>query len=190
MSVRDIERRYRASLKRRGFSPDFIANAVKKRKENLAAVAEGMAAELATETLCREQAITKAIADYNDAASRATKVEMKRRGMPEWAALIVLETAGKHGINPYFVAMPDRNASSVKARNEAIYRIKRTQPTLSAPQLGRWFDRDHTSILHSLAHHSEQTGEPRLTGYNLDLVRKRNAERKRYEARKMAREAA
>jgi hypothetical protein len=101
----------------------------------------------------------------------------KRRYMPEWARQIVDETCQKHGVCPSDMARDNRRHKMVKARNEAIYLIKDRKPVLSSEQIARWFDRDHTSILHSIASHSEATGAPALVGYDLVHARERNRQR-------------
>lgn len=99
---------------------------------------------------------------------------LKRWGMPEWARNIVIEVCERTDVCPGEIASDARFQRVVKARREIIYRIKETKPILSTPQLGRWFNRDHTSILHSIAMHQEQCGAPRLVGYSLDKLRLRN----------------
>jgi chromosomal replication initiation ATPase DnaA len=69
---------------------------------------------------------------------------------------------------------PSRIFRVVAARNEAIYQIKAAHPNLSFPQLGKWFRKDHTSIIHSLARHAEANSLPSLTRYDIHAVDERN----------------
>jgi hypothetical protein len=127
------------------------------------------------------------IEQARQARARAEKMEkrrdgllkFKRRFMPEWARLIVEEIADKHDICPSAIATDDRRHKVIRARNEAIYLIKCHRPELSTPKIGGWFNKDHTSILHALASHSDKTGAPRMVGYNLAEVRARNRNRAR-----------
>jgi hypothetical protein len=107
-------------------------------------------------------------------ARRLGLLAFKRRFMPEWARQIVEQTCDKHGICPSEIARDNRKHPAVKARNEAIYLVKARKPRLSSPQIGGWFGRDHTSILHSIASHSAATGSPTLVGYDLANARERN----------------
>lgn len=102
--------------------------------------------------------------------------KMRQQCVPMWVGKIVLETAAEHRVSPADMMGQSRYRRVVRARNEAFYRIKSTKPALSMPQIGRWFLRDHTSILHSIASHSDATGAPKLCGYDLAGVRRRNAE--------------
>jgi len=116
-----------------------------------------------------------------EARERAEKLEARRQGlltfkrwaMPEWALGIVDEVCARRDICPSDMAS-SRKYKAVHARNEAIYFIKARKPSLSSTQIARWFARDHTSILHSLASHSDATGAPALVGYDLAGVRERN----------------
>lgn len=119
------------------------------------------------------------------ARERAAKQEMRREGMmkfkrrfmPEWARLIIEEVADRHDVCPSAMAVDDRRQKVVRARSEAIYLIKSHRPMLSTPRIGGWFDKDHTSILHALASHSDATGCPMLVGYDLLTARERNRQR-------------
>jgi hypothetical protein len=134
----------------------------------------------------RERAEEAKRLDEKQEAHRQGLLTFKRRYMPEWARQIVDEMSQKHGVCPGDMARDDRRHKTVKARNEAIYLIKARKPMLSSPQIGNWFDRDHTSILHSIASHSQSAHAPKLVGYDLDNARARNRVRaaKIYPAKK------
>lgn len=97
------------------------------------------------------------------------------RGMPSLCRNILLDVAIKHRVDVVLLAQTSRSRIAVGARNEAMYLMKAKYPKLSMPQLGRWFDRDHTSILHSIASHQEKANLPHLVGYDLARARQRNA---------------
>lgn len=100
---------------------------------------------------------------------------LRDRGMPVWARKIVEDVANRHVVGIEFLAVKCMARRVVVARNEAIYLIKAHRPMLSALVIGRWFDKDHTTILYALASHSDRTGDAKLTTYDLNMPRKRNA---------------
>ena len=85
--------------------------------------------------------------------------------LPDWVRSIIIQSARKHHVLVYDIMSPTRMAEVVRARNEAIYRIKAARPSLSAPRIGIWFGRDHTTILYAISRHQSETGSPPL--YNL-----------------------
>lgn len=99
----------------------------------------------------------------------------RNRGMPAWARRVVEEVANRSGVSLEMIASDRRFHSVVHARDEAIYALKDRRAVLSMPMIGKWFNRDHTSIMYSIACHSERTGSPELTGFNLHRARKRKA---------------
>lgn len=99
----------------------------------------------------------------------------RRRGMPEWAYQIVREVAYRHRVYLTDVASSNRCRDVVAARTEAMYRIKAAKESVSSTQIGKWFEKDHTSILHGIASYQERTGAAPLFHYNLNRARKRNA---------------
>ena len=62
---------------------------------------------------------------------------------------LVRDICTLHGVTLNDIVGPFREARIVRARNEAIYQIRHTF-TLSLPQIGRIFHRDHTTIMHSI----------------------------------------
>jgi chromosomal replication initiation ATPase DnaA len=85
--------------------------------------------------------------------------------LPERVRLIVEETAEKHGVPPREILSSSRNRQVVAARTEAIYRTKAAKPIASAPTIGKWFGRDHTSILAALSRYQARHGAPVLSQY-------------------------
>jgi len=110
----------------------------------------------------------------------------KSRKTPKWAVEIILEVALVRGVSPFDMMSGLRAYPVVDARHEAIYRVKAFKPMLSSPQIAKWFALDHTSILHSLASYSHQTGAPKLTKYALKTGRERYLLAKQAQARKDA----
>jgi chromosomal replication initiation ATPase DnaA len=118
-------------------------------------------------------------------------VRFKHWGMPEWARRIIEDVADRSGICPSEMAGPGRKRKVVDARNEAIYLIKDRKPMLSSPQMGRWFNRNHVSILYALASYSDAKGLPNLTYYDIDnsRTRKREAAAAKVAMRRMLKDA-
>lgn len=97
------------------------------------------------------------------------------RFMPQALLDIVKEVAQRRGVGIALIAIDSRKKIAVEARNEAMYLIKLERLHLSAPRIARWFDRDHTSVLHGIASHAAKNNLPNLVGYNFERVRARNA---------------
>jgi chromosomal replication initiation ATPase DnaA len=108
--------------------------------------------------------------------NRLGLMKFRNYGMPEWARMIVAEVCELRNVFVDDVAGMSRRHKVVRARNEAIYRIKASKPMLSSPQMGRWFNRNHVSILYALASYSDAKGLPNLTYYDIDNSRTRKRE--------------
>lgn len=100
---------------------------------------------------------------------------MRKRGTPQWVRELVSDMSANLRVSPLEVLRDCRFQTVVKARNAILYRIKEAKPKLSSPQIGKWFDRDHTTVLYGIAMHAQSKGIPQLTGYDLDTVRKRRS---------------
>lgn len=68
------------------------------------------------------------------------------------AKLIVAGVARKHLVSVKDVFGPSRYKEHVAARHEAFWEIK-AQLLWSLPQIGRFFRRDHTTVLHGIRKH-------------------------------------
>ena len=62
----------------------------------------------------------------------------------------VAQEAGKHGLTPDDILGERRHKHVIEARWEAIAAVYQTNPSWTLPQLGRFFCRDHTTVLHAL----------------------------------------
>ncbi len=62
---------------------------------------------------------------------------------------ICLNVADRHRISLCEIRGSSRRAELVAARHEAMWRMKR-ELRLSSTQIGRYFNRDHTSVLHAV----------------------------------------
>jgi chromosomal replication initiator protein len=68
---------------------------------------------------------------------------------------IAREVAAKHGVPMVDLKSARRDRPTVLARQEAIYRM-RTETLRSLPEIGRFFNRDHTTALHAVRVHSKR----------------------------------
>lgn len=100
----------------------------------------------------------------------------KERGMPRAYREIVHRVANERRVNVMLIAGASRMQVAVLPRNEAMYLIKALDPKISTTMLGKWFDKDHTAILHSIASHQERNNLPKLVGYDISRARQRNAD--------------
>ena len=113
--------------------------------------------------------------------------QFRRQGMPDWALAILTEVADRRAICPSDIVSRKRHRPIIEARRDAAYLIKARKPALSCPLLGKWFNMDHTSIMHLIACYQAEHNAPKLVGYDLARVRMRNAETSA-KAREYARE--
>lgn len=71
---------------------------------------------------------------------------------------ILKETAIRYGITVFEMMGESRHHISVKARHEALWRI-RMETGLSASKIGRMFKKDHTTVIHAVNKHEERIAE-------------------------------
>jgi len=69
---------------------------------------------------------------------------------PTMTAIVNAVLERHEGISIKDVRSPGRKKKIVMARHEAIAAIRRIRPDLSLPAIGRFFNRDHTTILHAI----------------------------------------
>ena len=75
-------------------------------------------------------------------------LDLSDTGERRWKRILIA-VAKKHAVDPDAVLSPARHQPLVRARMEAIYRI-RTELNYSYPQISKDFGRDHATILHSM----------------------------------------
>ena len=75
--------------------------------------------------------------------------------VPSRVVAIIRDVAAEHRIAPAVILSEDRRRVICRARWEAIARARDHTPKPSYPQLGRWFRRDHTTIMHAIRRHGE-----------------------------------
>lgn len=137
----DLSRRMTAREKRDADAAMRAAMLAVARAKELAEATTAQAAAILGEAETRAAEII--------AAAKAEAAEvLKQSGVP--VRDTIREVAGRHGIDPALIVGPFRNKRIVAIRHEAIALAHLRRPDLSLQQLGRAFDRDHTSILHAL----------------------------------------
>lgn len=68
---------------------------------------------------------------------------------------IVAQVAMKHGVTRRDIHSHRRSVPLIKARHEAMWRA-RQETKFSLPAIGRFFDRDHTTVFHAVRKHEER----------------------------------
>lgn len=89
----------------------------------------------------------------NQTVSTAIYLNIPER-VPEWKR-IILQVCNRHGITYTEIISPRREVRLVRARHEAMWRLK-NETAMSFPAIGRRFDRDHTTVLHAVRVHEER----------------------------------
>jgi len=72
------------------------------------------------------------------------------------ARRIVAEVAERHGFTADDIFGEGRKSALVAARWDAMTLVHRANPSWSLPQIGIFFNRDHTSVLHALRRMGER----------------------------------
>ena len=71
---------------------------------------------------------------------------------------IVQQVAERHRVSVQHVLGQSRERRHSRARAEAMFLIRQTG-RFSYPQIGRFFSRDHTSVIHAVRRHEELAGQ-------------------------------
>lgn len=105
---------------------------------------------------------------------------MRRRGMPLWARNIVATMAELNRMDIDDVIGRSRRRVHVRVRNEVWYILRTSKSPLrkvspSYSQIGRWFERDHSSIVFGACRHAFERGLPSPSNVNPErlILRKR-----------------
>jgi len=87
---------------------------------------------------------------------------LRQRGFPGWARQIVAAVCEQHDVAVEVLIGQSRHKLHIKARWDALYRIKAAKPAASYPLIARWFKRDHTAVLYAVEAHALRNGLPSL----------------------------
>lgn len=77
---------------------------------------------------------------------------------------IIAEVALKHGFAVEDILGRSRVKGLIVARHEAIHEVAKARPSMSLPQLGRIFNRDHSTILSALNKFRDRANTERTDG--------------------------
>jgi chromosomal replication initiator protein len=87
-------------------------------------------------------------------------IEVRLDGVRNSIASIIRATAAKHGLTTTDLVGRSRALHTViPARQEAMYLCANDTP-YGMPEIGKAFDRDHTTVLHGIRKHCERNGLP------------------------------
>lgn len=109
----------------------------------------------------RNEALKQAVASAR-AAIREAKEAAEARALEGRVPVrdIIAHIAALHCLKPGDLTGPRRMKNIVEARHEAVRVVADLRPDLSLPQIGRAFNKDHTTILHALRK-TKQEGQNR-----------------------------
>lgn len=145
----------------RGMNPSFVKKVWKERRER-------KAREEA------EQRRQKSQSPQPELIRRPTAEEVRARfrviegseGMPRPAGLdIIKQVCEAHNVPVAYVLGKSRNRAIVDARQAAMAAVYQLRPDMSCPQIGKLFNRDHTTVLYAIVKlgvHVSQTGGQRV----------------------------
>lgn len=88
--------------------------------------------------------------EVRTSALRATAAASESKTPRRRCMEIVSAVAAEAGVTVADILGPRRNIPVVRARHEAMRAVARAFPQMSLPQVGRLFQRDHTTILNAL----------------------------------------
>ncbi|WP_226552963.1 helix-turn-helix domain-containing protein [Celeribacter naphthalenivorans] len=74
----------------------------------------------------------------------------QRRTAINTASAIATRVAEKYGITLGDLRGPERTRNIAHPRQEAMAAIRAARPDMSLPQIGRFFNRDHTTVIHGI----------------------------------------
>ena len=90
------------------------------------------------------------VANAVDRASEIVSASLQREAVRRLAIDIIRDVARKHGISVETIKSSTRTKHIVEARHEAMALVYTLRPDLSLPQIGKIFERDHTTILYAV----------------------------------------
>lgn len=108
----------------------------------------------------RAERLAKAAAERERAArERFRVIDAHVAGLPSSIAEIIRSAATRHGTTTDEIRGTSRGFKLVAARQEAMYLCAEQTP-YSLTQIGRFFRRDHTTVLHGVRTHCARAGIP------------------------------
>lgn len=144
-----------------GLNPDFVARA---QENNAARKKEERARARRLEALAREAGKThREIPFIGPGANAADRLKG-----PDWVKDIVRAVAAKHKVHPLEIVGVARQKRVTAARHEVWYKVYAARPdTVTLPIIGRWFDRDHTTIGYGITRHGLLNNLPMFCNFEM-----------------------
>ena len=147
---------YRAPLK-----ASFVRSVLSKREEERRQRALAAAAAERARFRAEHKALQEAVKRAREATRKAKEeAEAKKIDGRLSVREIIAHVAALHCLKAGDLVGPRRMKHIIEARHEAIRIVADLRPDLSLPQIGRVFNKDHTTILHALRK-TKQEGQPR-----------------------------
>jgi hypothetical protein len=95
--------------------------------------------------------IKKVHEQMTEAFDRPLGTSVNMLAPPSWRFIVAL-VAMKYGVHPRDILGTDRHANVIGARHEAMVSVyQHTQGSM--PSVARFFDRDHTTLIHAMRKH-------------------------------------
>jgi hypothetical protein len=118
-------------------------------------------------------------------------VEVQNIGRPNWVDRLIRNFCFKNGIPPILMFSGCRMPEVVNLRGELWAEIRNAPQKPSVAQIGRWFKRDHTTVLYGIVRHTGGDKHPmvirkRKGHAELDRKRRQQRQEERREALKAA----
>lgn len=157
------------SRRYRGFNPKFVRQVWEKRKAEspppaIAAATpppppEPVVIPLTSKCVLREAARKRRIEEL-ERQRIAGREKLIRQSAHKDARAVIARVALEMDVRIEDLLGPRRSVKLVEARHKAMIAVALERPKLSLPQIGRLFNRDHTTIIHALQKHGVDRRSP------------------------------
>lgn len=107
----------------------------------------------------RAEAAAIVAAAESEAARILAEAGLSPSGGRRAVQSIIREVAQRRGVSVRDILGPSRSASIVAIRHEAIAQAYMERPDMSLPELGRRFNRDHTTVIHAVRKYGVLRGD-------------------------------
>ena len=143
----------------RGHNPNFVRRVWAKRKQSpkpapvvAAPPPEPVVIPLNSKCVLREAARKRRIEEL-ERQRIAGREKLIRQSAHKDARAVIARVALEMDVRIEDLLGPRRSVKLVEARHKAMIAVALERPKLSLPQIGRLFNRDHTTIIHALQKH-------------------------------------
>lgn len=135
-----------------GYNPDFYRRIIAKREREERLRAENLEKEQAEERARKAKELMEREADFirlrQESRESLERILVER--FQTTAKDVITLVAGKHGVRYEDIMSRNRVPAIALARQEAMAAVALAKPHLTTPQIGKIFDRDHTTVCHAL----------------------------------------